>query len=184
MGLPTPLDAAIVALVAILGLLGVWLGLVRSLVAWPMRWLLPLLGAYAAGRLAEIGLLIFWEVAELSRWVGPPVTWAAFVVACAAAFVPLLMFMDNLSDRAAVWTAGRRVALGERVLGGLLGIACGLVLAAIAIEHAPIRRATADEPAWARTSVLLPHFRGASEAVESALSSAWSTATATRQRRQ
>jgi len=172
MGISTPLDTAVVALVAILGLLGFWLGFVRSLVAWPMRWLLPVLGAYAAGRLAEIALLIVWEVAELSRWVGPPVTWAAFAVACAAALVPLLMFMDNLIARVAVWTAGRRVALAERVLGGLVGVACSLVLVAVAIEHAPIRRAAADEPAWVRTSVLLPYFRGASETVESALSSA------------
>jgi hypothetical protein len=165
-----PLDAAIAAPAAVLGLLGVWLGFIRSSVAWPMRWLVPLLGAYAAGRLAEIGLLILWEVADLSRWVGPPVSWVAFVVAFPAALVPLLMFMENLTDRVAVWTAQRRIALGERVLGGLFGIACGLVLAAAAIEHTPIRRSMSDESAWLRASVLLPYFRSASEAVEGALS--------------
>lgn len=170
MGIPMPLDAAIAAPAAILGLLGVWLGFVRSSVAWPMRWLVPLLGAYAAGRLAEIGLLILWEVADLSRWVGPPVSWVSFIVVFLAALVPLLMFMDNLMDRVAVWTAQRRVALEERMLGGLFGIACGLVLAALAVEHTPIRRTMPDEPAWVRASVLLPYFRSASEAVESALS--------------
>ena len=106
----------------------------------------------------------------MSHLVGPPVGWATLVVAFVATLVPLLMFMDNLIDRVAVWTAGRRTALGERALGGLFGAACGVVLVAAAIEHAPIRRGTADEPAWVRASVLLPYVRGASEAVESALS--------------
>ena len=48
---PTLLDAAVVVPAAMLGLLGLWLGFARSSVAWPMRWLLALLGAYAAGRL-------------------------------------------------------------------------------------------------------------------------------------
>jgi len=184
MGIPAPLDAAIVAPAMLLVLLGVWRGLARSSVAWPMRWVLPLLGAYAAGRLAEIALLVGSEIAELSRLVGPPVTWMTFIVAFLATLVPLLMFMDNLIARVAVWTAARRVGPGERVLGGLFGMACGLVLMAAAIEHAPIRRGTAEEPAWVRASVLLPWFRGASEAVESALSLAWRpSATGTRQRR-
>lgn len=182
MGVPAPLDAAIVAPAVVLGLLGICYGLVRSLVAWPMRWVLPLLGAYVAGRLAEMGLLIMWEVGEVSRLVGPPVGWAALVVAFVAALVALLMFMDNLIDRVAVWTAGRRIALGERALGGLFGAACGVVLVAAAIEHMPIRRGTADEPAWVRASGLLPYVRGASEAVESALSSVWPPRTATRRR--
>jgi hypothetical protein len=169
MGVPAPLDAVIVAPAVLLGLLGLWRGVARSSVAWPMRWLLPLLGAYAAGRLAEIGLLVIWQVAGLSDLVGQPVTWAAFIVACAATVVPLLMFMDNLVERVAVWTAGRRIALGERVLGGLLGIACGLALVAAAIEHTAIRRAAADEPAWVRASVLLPYIRSASDALEEGL---------------
>jgi hypothetical protein len=179
---PTLLDAAVVAPAAMLGLLGLWLGFARSSVAWPMRWLLPLLAAYGLGRLAEISLLVLWEMADLVRFVGPPVAWPAFIVASLAALVPLLMFMDNLMDRVAVWTAQRRVALGERVLGGLFGTACGLILAAVAIEHTPVRRALADEPAWVRASVLLPYFRGASEAVESGLSLVPRLAAGTRRR--
>src|SRR5262245_25655343 len=147
MGITMWLDAAIAAPAVILGLLGVWLGFARSSVAWPMRWLLPLLGAYAAGRIAQIGVLVVWEVAELLNLVGPPVTWPAFAVAFLATLVPLLMFMDTLINRVVVWTAGRPTGLGERVLGGLFGTACGLALVAAAIEHSPIRRATADEPA-------------------------------------
>jgi hypothetical protein len=180
MGYPTLLDAAIIAPTAILGLLGLWLGFAKSTAAWPMRWLMPLLGAYAAGRLAELGVLIVWEVAALTYLLGAPVTWAAFAVTFLATLVPLLMFMDNLTSRVAVWTAGRRIGLGERVLGGLFGMVCALVLAAIAIEHTPIRRQTADEPAWVRASVLLPYFRGASDAVASALSFAWPYATGRR----
>ena len=180
MGLPTLLDAAIVAPIAILGLLGLWLGFARSTVAWPMRWLIPLLGAYVAGRIAELGVLIVWEMAELTYLLGAPVTWAAFAVAFVATLILLLMFMANLISRVAVWTARRRIGLGERVLGGLFGMACALVLAAIAVEHTPLRRETADEPAWVRASGLLPYFRGASEAVESALSLAWPYATGQR----
>jgi hypothetical protein len=83
------------------------------------------------------------------------------------------MFMDNLAGRVAVWTAGRRIGTPERLLGGLCGIACGLLVAGIAIEHSPIRRATADEPAWVRDSALLPYFRNASAAVENAMALAW-----------
>jgi hypothetical protein len=180
MEFPTLLDAAIVAPIAILGLLGLWLGFAKSTVAWPMRWLIPLLGAYAAGRLAELGVLVVWEIAELTYLVGAPVTWPAFIVAFLATLVPLLMFMDNLIRRVAVWTARRRIGLGERMLGGLLGMACALALAAIAIEHTPLRRETANEPAWARASGLLPYFRSASEAIESARSFAWPYATGQR----
>jgi uncharacterized membrane protein required for colicin V production len=179
---PTFLDAVVVAPAAILGLLGLGLGFARSSVAWPMRWLLPLLAAYGLGRLAEISLLVLWEMADLVRFVEPPVTWPAFIVASLAALVPLLMFMDNLMDRVAVWTAQRRIAPGERVLGGLFGMACGLMLVAVAIEHTPVRRAMADEPDWARTSVLLPYFRGASEAVENGLSLVPRLAAGTRRR--
>lgn len=179
---PTLLDAAIAAPAVVLGLLGLWLGLVRSSAAWPMRWLLPLLGAYAAGRLAELGLLIVWEVAGLSRLVGQPVTWVTIIVTFLAALVPLLMFMDNLIDRVAAWTVGRRVVPGERVLGALLGVTAGLLLAAVAVEHTPIRRATADEPAWVSASVLLPSVRSASEAVESAMTLASRSAAGTQRR--
>jgi hypothetical protein len=180
---PTLFDAAAIAPAAMLGLLGLWLGFARSSAAWPMRWLLPLLGAYLVGRVAEVGLLIVWEIAELSRLVGPPVTWAAFIVALLATLVPLLMFMDNLAARVVVWTAGRRVAPGERVLGALFGIACGLILVAVAIEHTPLRRASVDEPAWVRASVLLPWFRSASDAVESATALASRSAAGTQRRR-
>jgi uncharacterized membrane protein required for colicin V production len=173
MGAAALLDAAIVAPAVVLGLLGLWLGFVRSTVAWPMRWLIPLLGAYAAGRLAELGLLIAWETTEATQLLGPPVGWVALVVTFLATLVPLLMFMDNLIARVAAWTAGRRTGLGERVLGGLCGIAFGLVLVGITIEHTPIRRAAADEPAWASESVLLPYVRRASEAVEDAVAMAW-----------
>jgi len=184
MGIPAPIDLAIVAPSLLFGLLGIRHGFVRSSVAWPMRWLLPLLGAYLAGRLAEIGLLLAWDVLGLSRLIGPPVAPVALIVAFLATLVPLLMFMDNLIDRVAVWTVQRRVTLGERVLGALFGMACGLLLVAAAVEHTPIRRAAADDPAWVRESALLPYFRGASEAVESALSLAWRPfATGVRQRR-
>jgi hypothetical protein len=119
-------------------------------------------------------------MAGLIYLIGLPVGWVAFIVTFLAALVPLLMFMDNLVARVAVWTSGRRVGVGERTLGALLGGTCGLILVAAIIEHSPIRRTAADEPAWARASVLLPYFRGASEVVESVLSSAWPYATGAR----
>jgi hypothetical protein len=182
MGAAAFLDAAIVVPAAVLGLLGLWLGFARSAVAWPMRWLIPLLGAYAAGKAAELGLLIAWEMAEATHLLGPPVGWIALLVTFLATLVPLLMFMDNLIARVAAWTAGRRTGLGERLLGGLCGIACGLVLVGIAVEHTPIRRAAADEPVWASGSALLPYLRSASEAVENAVAMAWPPTAGTRRR--
>lgn len=182
MGGAAILDAAVIVPAVVLGLIGVWLGLARSSVAWPMRWIIPLLVAYAAGRLAELGLLIVWDLADATRLLGPPVGWVAFVVTFLATLVPLLMFMDNLIARVPVWTAGHPVGLGERLAGALFGIACGLVLVGVAIEHGPIRRARADEPAWASGSALLPYFRSASEAVENAVAMAWPPTAGTRQR--
>jgi hypothetical protein len=135
-----------------------------------MRWLLPLLGAYAAGRLAEVSLLIVWGIAGTRLLLGPAVTYPAFIVAFLATLFPLLMFMGNLSARVAVWTANRRIGPGERIPGGLLGIACGLILVAAAIDLTPIRRAQESEPAWLGGSALLPYFRSLSEALERTLS--------------
>jgi uncharacterized membrane protein required for colicin V production len=147
-----------------------------------MRWLIPALGAYAAGRAAELGLLVAWELAALSSIVGPPVTWVAFAVAFVAALVLLLMFMDNLIARVAVWTAARRTGACERALGALFGLAVGLAVSATAIGHSPLRREMADEPAWMRSSLLLPYFRGAFEAVENAAAMAWPHVAGTRRR--
>jgi uncharacterized membrane protein required for colicin V production len=170
------LDAAIVAPAAVLGLLGLWLGFGRSLVAWPMRWVIPLLGAYAAGRLTELCLVFVWDMVPLLHLMGPPVGWVGFIIVFLAMIVPLLMFMDNLTARVKVWTAAHRIEFGERVLGGLLGMACGLIVVAVVIEHTPLRREMAGEPAWVRASVLLPHLRSASDTVASAVAFALSAA--------
>ena len=79
------------------------------------------------------------------------------------------MFMRNLRERMTVWTGGRRIGLAGRVVGGLFGIACGLML--VAIAYLPMPRVMGGEPAWARESVLLGYFRTAADAVESAVSS-------------
>jgi uncharacterized membrane protein required for colicin V production len=180
MELPTLLDAAVIAAAGVLALLGVRHGFARLTVAWPMRWLIPALGAYAAGRVAEFALLVAWELAALSSIVGPPVSWVAFAVGFVAALVPLLMFMDNLIARVAVWTSSRRSGAGERALGGLFGLAVGLALSAIAIGHSPLRREGADEPAWVRGSLLLPYFRGAFKTAERVAEMTWPHVAATR----
>ena len=149
-----------------------------------MRWLLPLLGAYASGRLAEICLLILWEMAELSRFVGPPVTWVAFVVAFLAALVLLLMFMDNLIARVAVWTAAaprcaRRARAWRTFRDGVRPCSGGGRHRAYADTTRDARRAGLG----ARV-VLLPYFRSASEAVESALSLACARLAAGTRRRE
>jgi hypothetical protein len=165
MGTPSLLDALVIAPAAILGLLGVWLGFVRSLAAAPMRWLLPVLGAYVAARPTELYL----------RGLSSPGAVGLGVVAYAVAFlVPLAllaMFMTNLRSRVAVWTRERRIGLSERALGGLVGIVCGAILIGLVLSYTPLWRASDGEPAWARGSVVLPYLRSGGAVIEGALRS-------------
>jgi hypothetical protein len=172
MVLLTLLDAVILAPAAALGLLGLWLGLGRSLVAWPMRWLIPLFGACLAALPTALSIAVNGGVAELISLFD--VVAAAVVVAGAfcvvVTLVLLVMFMGNLRERMAVWTAGRRVGLLQRICGSAFGIACGLLLAALPLAslEAIWPNAGADR-SWARDSVLLPHVMTAAAAARSAL---------------
>ncbi|MBO0765545.1 MAG: hypothetical protein J2P50_13290 [Hyphomicrobiaceae bacterium] len=164
MGFPSPLDTAILAPAAILGLMGLWLGFGRSLVAWPMRWLWPLIGSYLAGRLAELYVLINWDRAALVNLVGlagVAVPSTAFVIAFLVALIGLVMFMGNLRERIAVWTARRRIGLLERAMGGLAGIACAMLVAFIVVADTPVGHVLDNKPAWVQGSAVLPYIRGA-----------------------
>jgi uncharacterized membrane protein required for colicin V production len=164
-GIPSVLDAIALAPAAILGLLGIWLGFGRSLVAWPMRWLIPLFGACFAALPATLYL---GRMAALRSVSDTAATAAAAAAAFVVTLVLLLMFMRNLRERMTVWTGSRRIGLTERVVGGLFGIACGLTL--VAIVYLPMPSVVGGEPAWARESVLLGYFSSAAGAVDSALS--------------
>jgi hypothetical protein len=164
MGTPTLLDAVVLAPAAILGLLGLWLGLGRSLVAWPMRWLIPLFGGCVAALPATLYLAWHGTTAEL---LSLSATVALGAISFVVTIVLLAMFMGNFRERMTVWTRGRRIRLTERVIGAFFGIACGLLL--VGVAYLPMPRAPGGEPAWARGSLLLPYFRSAAEAVESAL---------------
>jgi hypothetical protein len=167
MQMPTLLDAVVLAPAAILGLLGVWLGFGRSLVAWPMRWLIPLFGGCFAALPAMLQLAGNGTT-ELLSLSGTAATAAVGAISLGVTIVLLSMFMGNLRERMRVWTGSRRIGLAERVVGALFGIACGLVL--VAIAYLPMLRVPGGEPAWARGSVVLPYFRSAAKTVESALS--------------
>lgn len=174
MGFPTLLDTVALAPAALLGLLGLWLGLGRSLVAWPMRWLIPLFGACAAALPAMLYLAANGAMVELLL----PFSTLAVGAAGAASFllmaVLLLMFMSNLRERVAVWTGRRRVGSAERLFGGLFGIACGLLLVALPFGlYQAARPDPRDDPAWMRESVSLPYFRSATDTVRKAASSPW-----------
>jgi uncharacterized membrane protein required for colicin V production len=161
MGTPTLLDAGVLAPAAILGLLGVWLGFGRSLVAWPMRWLIPLFGGCAAALPAILYLAGNGAAAELLSLSGTAATAAVGAISFVVTVVLLAMFMDNLRERMTVWTGSRRIGLTERVIGAFFGIACGLLL--VAVAYLPMPRVLGGEPAWARGSVVLPYFRSAAE---------------------
>jgi hypothetical protein len=172
MGLPTLLDTVILAPSALLGLLGAWLGLSRSLVAWPMRWLIPFFGACLVALPTALYIAVVGGMTELMSFFD--VAAAAVVVAGAGAvgvtLALLVMFMGNLRERTAVWTANRRVGLLERIYGTAFGIACGLLL--VALPFASFEAIWPDaSPArsWSRDSVLLPHVTTAAAAARSAL---------------
>jgi hypothetical protein len=171
MGVPTVLDAIVLAPAAILGLIGVWLGLRRSLVAWPMRWLIPFFGACIMAAPVLLGLTADGAVPGLPQVVVA----AATVVACAVVFalvlVLLLMFMRNLRERMGVWRGGRRAGLIERAIGGLFGIACGVMLVGFPYGvYDSMRPASGNGPAWALDSVALPYFAIAASTVRDTVS--------------
>jgi uncharacterized membrane protein required for colicin V production len=171
MGIPTILDAIALAPAAILGVLGVWLGFARSLVAWPMRWLLPFFGAVAAALLAVLYLIVNGELAGLLYLSGTAGMVAIAAGAFLAALLLLLVFMSNLRDRVTVWTRGRRIGSAERLLGALFGIACGLLLVAVPFGlYEVMRSGPENDPPWFRESLSRPYFRSAAEAAGNALS--------------
>jgi hypothetical protein len=172
MGTPTLLDAAVLAPAFVLGLIGVGLGLGRSLVAWPMRWLIPLSGACLVTLPAMLYLAVHAEIGDLPSLFGTIATIAAGVIAFFVSIVLLVMFMGNLRERIRVWTGSRRIGPVERVFGGLFGIACGLLLVAIPYGlYESTRPDAGTDRSWARDSVSLPYFKSAAEAMRNALSS-------------
>jgi membrane protein required for colicin V production len=172
---PTYLDAAAIGLPAVLGLLGAWLGFGRSLVSWPIRWLVSLAGACIAALLAAIYLIVNEGLVALLLSVNA----IGKIAICTAAFlvtlVMLLMFMSNLRERVLVWTGHRPIGAMERVFGGLLGIVCGLLLVVwlVAIPHTLyewLRPDRNSDPAWIRESLSLPYIKGVGAAMKRALS--------------
>lgn len=170
MGIPLFPDAAALAPAAILGLLGLWLGFRRWWASWPMRWLVPLFGASTAAALAILHLVAHRQLTDVLHLSGPVARTIVAAIAFLATFLGLSMFMGNLRERVVVWTAGRRIGWAERVFGGLVGVAFGLLLIAFPyLVYEATRPERAGDPQWARESVLLPYVRSASEAAGSAL---------------
>src|SRR5262245_53376992 len=173
MGIPLFPDAVGLTPAAMLGLLGLLLGFRRWSASWPMRWLLPLFAAAAAAALAVLHLVAHRQLTDLVHLSGPVASTTIAAIAFLATFLGLSMFMGNLKDRVAVWTAGRRIGWAERIFGGLAGAAFGLLLVALPyLVYETTRPQGAGDPQWARESVLLPYVRSAGEAAGRALSSA------------
>jgi uncharacterized membrane protein required for colicin V production len=170
MGFPSPLDAAILAPAAILGVMGLWLGFGRSLVAWPMRWLIPLFGACAAALPATLYLAANGATADLLSLHAVAAT-ALAAIAFAMALVLLVPFMRNLKARMKIWTGSRRIGVMERICGAIFGAACGLLLAAIPYAlYASLQPDPGRHPAWVRQSIVVQYLGSMSEAVRSAVS--------------
>lgn len=182
---PALLDGAAIGLPALLGLVGVWRGFRRALVAWPIRWLLTVFAASAAAALAVLHLVVHWELASLVYLANVAAMTVVAVIVFLAAFVPLAMFMGNLRERIAVWTSHGRVGAAERFFGGVFGMAFGLVLIAAPYTLYQSLRPDPDfDPPWARDSLSLPYFRSTAEAVKSAVSSFFPPASGQPPRRQ
>jgi len=175
MRVPTYLDAAAIGLPAVLGLLGAWRGFGWSLASWPIRWLVSFFGACIAAMLAALYLMINRDVAALLYLSGTIGKTVIGVVVFLVTLVMLLMFMSNLRERVIVWIGHRRIGSLERVFGGFLGIACGLLLVVwlVAIPHMlyeSMRPDRDNHPPWIRESLSLPYIQRAGEAMKSALS--------------
>ena len=163
---PTLFDALVVAPAAILGVAGLWLGFWRAAVAWPMRWLIPAFGAGAAGLLGALYMVVNRDLAALFSLSGAVGVAIASAIAFGVALALLVMFMRNLRERVPAWTSRRATGLVERLLGGVLGIACGLALVAVLyVAHDALRPAREGDAPWAEGSATLPYLRGASASV-------------------
>jgi len=171
MGAAMYLDAAALGVPALLGLLGAWLGLSRFLVLRPVRWLAAGLGASIAALLVGLYLAINSDFLGLLYLSGTAATSVISAVVFLIVLPLLLMFMGNLRERVKVWTGDRRIGPVQRTFGGLLGILCGLALAAIPyLLYDSLRPDPGDDPPWLSDSRLLPYFKDAAGAVRSAAS--------------
>lgn len=175
MRVPTYLDVAAIGLPAVLGVLGAWWGFRRSLVSWPIRWLVSFLGACIAAMLAALHFIVNREVAALLYVSGTVGKTVVAVVVFLATLVVLLMFMGNLRARVIDWMGQRRIGPVERVFGGFFGIACGLLLVVwlVVVPHMlyeSMRPDRDNHPPWIRESLSLPYIQSAGEAMKSALS--------------
>jgi uncharacterized membrane protein required for colicin V production len=150
--------------------MGLWLGFGRSLVAWPMRWLIPLYGACAAALPATLYLAADGATEDLLS-VHAAATAALALIAFAIALVLLVPFMRNLKERMKVWTASRRVGVVDRMCGAIFGAACALLLAAIPYAlYASLQPDPRQHPAWVHESIMVKYLGSVSEAVKNAVS--------------
>jgi uncharacterized membrane protein required for colicin V production len=162
----TYLDVALAAVLFIFGLLGMRRGLRVALVSWPIRWLVSLFGAYVALIFVVLQLGHHRELAE--QLGASDRNGAMFVAAITffAVLVALLLVMRSVRRRVLNWVEGRPIGMIDRGLGGVFGMACGLVLIVWLVvvpymQYRLIRPDTGMHPAWLRNAKSLPYIEAA-----------------------
>lgn len=162
--MPAPLDIALVAIVAISALIGLFRGLFReamSLVVWiTALWVASRYAGWLSPHLAELV-----PNAQLRLWASRTVLLLAVLVA--GAVVTWLVAMALHSTR---------LGTTDRVVGMVFGLARGLVVAGVAIIV--LRMAGFSDEPWWRQSKLIPYAAPMAdalrEAAEQGLHRSWS----------
>ncbi len=144
----SPLDLAVIAAVAVAGLLGLWLGVVRVLLG---------IGSWIGATLLTVyGMPLLRPTAR--GWIESP--FLADLAAGAAVFAAGLVILTVLTHLVAERVRGSALGAVDRSLGLVIGLALGIVVASgsyLVVERllvAPHRGS--EQPEWLRTSRTVP----------------------------
>jgi membrane protein required for colicin V production len=179
---PTVLDAVVIGIPILFGFLGARVGFRRSLVSWPIRWLMGLIGAQAMLALVTIYLISNRDIAVQIQAVDPMIRQVVSVLLFLIFLVVLLGMTRSVRRRVIDRIGDSFIGPIERAFGGLFGIAGGFLLVAWLVVipymfYETIRSEQDRDPAWVRESFSLPHIKSAGEWMRDTLLSYVSAAT-------
>jgi Colicin V production protein len=178
MKVPTYLDAAVIGIPILLGVLGVRAGLRQSLVSWPVRWFVALVGAQVLLVLVSVYLIdnrdIAAEIRDTIQAIDPVVRRVMSVLLFVVALAVLLAFTRSLRRRVLDRIGDSFIGPMERTFGGFFGVGGGLLLIVWLIVipymlYETLQPGRGRYDAWIRGSYSLPYIKAAGENMRDAL---------------
>ena len=166
----TYLDAALLAVLFIFGLLGMRRGLRLALLSWPIRWLVSLFGGHLAMVFVTLQLARHRELAEQLGASDQRGAMVISAISFIAVVMVLLLVMRSLRRQVLQSLEGRHIGIIDRGLGGAFGIVCGLFLIGWLVvvpytQYKILHPDTRRYPAWLRDAKSLPYIEAAANSI-------------------